>query len=86
VLIFRSPILWHAVAPWKPNPMAEGATLTPGRVSLVFFTRKEVVDRAKDWPKGYGMKTAYGQMDALAEEPLCGEELESLSDGEENSN
>ena len=59
--MFRSPILYHAIAEWKPTLMKPFHEFTPGRIALVFFTRKELVDEYENKPINYGKKTVWGK-------------------------
>ena len=45
VIAFRSHFLYHAIKEWFPTKQQDD--LTPGRVSWVFFTYKDVVDAAE---------------------------------------
>lgn len=53
IVIFRSPRLFHGIGPWKPKPMLAEDTCTPGRVSWVHFTRREVMEQMGDKEPGY---------------------------------
>lgn len=56
VVIFRSPYLFHGIGKWTPGPMVPQDKCTPGRVSWVHLTHRDVHEKLKDKPKGFFRK------------------------------
>src|ERR1700761_619926 len=57
LLLFRSADLWHQVMPWKPAVMTREMSVTPGCISLVFFTPGYSLQSAIHKPSRAGIRT-----------------------------
>ena len=60
VVVFRSSALYHGVQFWTPRPMKSTTSLTPGRISWVFFTHVEMVEHFKDKGARWNLETGMG--------------------------
>jgi hypothetical protein len=68
MLLFRSADLWHKVMAWKPAVMTPEMSVTPGRMSLVFFTPGYTLQSAAHQASGTGIRTGNETLRLLRED------------------